>query len=63
MREFLEYFNLEFTQAVFEPESGLVSTSIPHLEIQVPSDSVVECLTPCQGAAGSSLTLGTALCP
>ena len=24
MREFLEYFNLEFTQAVFEPESGLV---------------------------------------
>lgn len=25
VQEFLEHFNLEFTQAVFEPESGVVS--------------------------------------
>jgi len=25
VREFLEFFNLEFSQAVFEPESGAVS--------------------------------------
>ena len=31
VREFLDFFNLEFTQAVFEPESGCVSKLIDHL--------------------------------
>jgi len=28
VREFLEFFNLEFTLAVFDPEAGLVSLNV-----------------------------------